>query len=147
MADKTLFALRRAPESSELNALEGGFRIQIPPKELRILGLKSGDFCRLVSEDGKKGGLAIAWQSSDVKDAGKRIIKITDCLKETYRLSLEDKVSVAKTEERLQPAESVTVSNASDSATLDAFEEEEVKFWVSHSLGMSDFPDFVPLPA
>src|SRR6266702_2533195 len=53
------FTLRPLERRMPVSALEGGFRVQLSIRDLKALGLETGDLCRLSSPGG--AGLAIAW--------------------------------------------------------------------------------------
>jgi hypothetical protein len=135
MSEKILFSIRRGADSDSTN-LEGAFRVPIPLKELRSLGLKAGDPCQLRSEDGKKTGVGIAWQTPDSRDSGKRILKISDALKDAYGFSLEDKITIGNVESDLPLAAEIKVSFVTEAIKVENdYQEGQIRMKIARAMG------------
>ncbi|KAI8936783.1 hypothetical protein NX059_006028 [Plenodomus lindquistii] len=137
MTAETTYALRpleRPPASTPSDALEGTFRVHLAQKELKTLGLASGDLVRLKTVDSFKG-YAVAWLASQTNAGNKPIAKVSHFLLAHYNLDLTDRVIIEKVSESLKPLRSVAVSFSQPSDQLAKFSStEELLFWVRHAL-------------
>jgi len=134
MTAATAYALRPLERSTPHTALEGGFRVHLYPKELKSLHVVSGELIRLSTSTGQKG-FAVAWSALPPHTGNKPIAKVTDLLRETYGLSLEDRVFIEKADNSLEPIDAVEISftSPSDLGLYDS--TEELLFWARHALG------------
>lgn len=135
MTAAAFFTLRPLERNTPDNALEGAFRIHLSMKELKALKLYNGDPVRLSTSDGPKG-YAVAWMASQTNPGNKPIAKVTDLLRETYGLSLNDRLFIEKTNDAFQPVESVHISFAESSETLSTYgSTERLLHCVCNTLG------------
>jgi AAA family ATPase len=101
-------------------------------KELKSLGLSTGDLMRLSTTDGPKG-LAIAWLANQTNPGNKPIAKVTDLLREVYGLTLNDRVFIEKAKVEATPFQHVEVSL--DGRRDSNESTEELVAWVRYALG------------
>jgi AAA family ATPase len=130
------FTLRPLERRMPVSALEGGFRVQLSIRDLKALGLETGDLCRLSSPGG--AGLAIAWLSQDANSSNqtKRIAKVTDLLRETYGFTLQDRISIEKANEPWERADTVFITPSDPEQSLASYESpDELEQWASYALG------------
>ncbi|KAF2852775.1 AAA-domain-containing protein [Plenodomus tracheiphilus IPT5] len=137
MSAESAYALRpleRPPPSTPGDALEGAFRVHLSQKELKNLGLSSGDLVRLRTVDCFKG-YAVAWLASQTNAGNKPIAKVSDFLRLHYDLELTDRVIIEKVTGSLKPLRSIEVSFSQPSDQLARFSStEDLLFWVRHAL-------------
>lgn len=136
MADSPLYHLRPHGRAVQSATLEGAFRVHIPPKELRELSLETGQLCQLKTQANKLG-LAFAWPFSDSQtNSNRRVVKITDTVKDVFGLTYQDRVTITKSPEELRHADRVLIADVTqDTPPLTADEREEIEFWATHALG------------
>jgi len=109
MTQQLQFGLRPPQQRPTEPTLEGAFRVQIAPNDLKALGLQQGDPIRLatVTEGGtSKLGLGSAFLAAtpNAGSGAKRYVQVTDMFKETYGFTLEDRVTIRKALDTLQQA-------------------------------------------
>ncbi|KAH9872111.1 hypothetical protein J1614_006372 [Plenodomus biglobosus] len=137
MSAETAYALRpleRPPPSTPGDALEGAFRVHLSQKDLKNLGLSSGDLVRLRTADCFKG-YAVAWLATQTNAGSKPIAKVSDLLRVHYRLELTDRVIIDKVVDSLKPLRSIELGFSPPSDQLASFSSsEELLFWVRYAL-------------
>lgn len=143
-AAETAYALRpleRPPPSTPSDALEGAFRVHLSQKDLKNLGLSSGDLVRLRTADCFKG-YAVAWLATQTNAGGKPIAKVSDFLRAHYHLELTDRVLIDKVVDSLKPLRSIEVGFSQPSDQRASFSSaEELIFWVRYALGRAQPAD------
>jgi AAA family ATPase len=137
MADSPLYILRPYGRTSQNGTLEGAFRVHIPVKEMRLLGLETGDLCELKTQANKLG-LAFAFPLADQQSNDhKRVVKITDMVKDVFNLTYQDRVTISKGSEELRHADRVLIADVTQQAPpLAADEIEEMEYWAMAALGI-----------
>lgn len=139
MSDANLFTLRPLARPAASATLDGAFRVHLPYKELKALGLDTGRICRVSVPDSDVSGLGFAWPAvADGSHATpKRIVKVTDILRDTYGLTFQDRVAVTPTQDKLLHAGTVYLTEIADDAVRKRSQPGEIEFWAAHHLGMS----------
>ncbi|KAF2262655.1 cell division cycle protein 48 [Lojkania enalia] len=126
-----MFTLRPTERNPPGGGLEGAFRLYLTLKDLKILGISTGDLVTLASSSGKKG-FGIAWLASQTNPGNKPIAKVTDMLREKYEISLNDRVSIEKAaDSHWKPADSIEISCP---GALEYNSNEELLYWVRIAL-------------
>lgn len=135
MSDSHVYSLRPLVRPAGNPTLEGAFRVHVPPKELKALGLEAGELCSLNISD-RNAGLGFIWPSFDNNSVtAKRVAKISDILKDTYGLNYQDKITIGKVEDGLQKIDTVYVTEVGDGLSgSNQLELEEIQFWASSCL-------------
>lgn len=134
MTTATAYSLRPLERNTPHTALEGGFRVHLAPKELKSLGVLNGEPIRLSTSAGPKG-FAVAWNATPTNAGNKPIAKVTDLLRETYGLSLEERVFITKTSDSWRPIESIKISLVLPSDGSRYESTEELLHWARYALG------------
>ncbi|KAF1948047.1 AAA-domain-containing protein [Clathrospora elynae] len=132
----TLRPLERNPPNIPANALEGAFRIHLSQKELKSLGLLTGECVQLSTAAGFKG-YAVAWLASQTNPGNKPIAKVSDLLRDHYELSLNDPVFIEKASLKRLKSIEVSFSDSPDQTAKFA-SMEELLAWVRYALADSD---------
>ncbi|KAF2865962.1 P-loop containing nucleoside triphosphate hydrolase protein [Massariosphaeria phaeospora] len=135
MTVSTAFTLRPLERTTPSTALEGAFRIHLSAKELKNLNLSNADLVRLSTSTGPKG-FAFAWLASQTNAGNKPIAKVTDLLRETYALSLNDPVLLEKANDSMwKPIKSIETSftDSPGQVTKNA-SKEQLLSWVRSAL-------------
>jgi hypothetical protein len=116
--------------------LERMFRIEMKRDDMAAENIAPGDPILLECSETKAGGVGIAFLSSDVsKTQGPRpIAKIYDPLKKMCGLTMEDKCTISKYKDPLQPATKVIVS---DMTPANNPVPPEVASYLEHWVGVS----------
>ncbi|KAF2644763.1 AAA-domain-containing protein [Massarina eburnea CBS 473.64] len=127
----TAFALRPLERTPANQTLNEGFRVHISTKELRNLSLASGDLIRLSTANGFLG-FAVAWPANQTNPANKPIAKISDLLRDEYRLTLSDNIFIEKATDAWKPVESIHISCPDASSKYSSM--EKLTHWVSNAL-------------
>lgn len=110
MSEATVFTLRPV-EGKPSETLEGEFRIQIHPEDLKQLRLSPGDRCLLTTADGNTG-VGIAWRSINANS--RRIVKSTHSFKDAYGFRIGDKLSITRYDGDWRDIKSVWVRELAD---------------------------------
>ncbi|KAI9689956.1 MAG: hypothetical protein M1822_009838 [Bathelium mastoideum] len=109
MVERVEFSLRPLPTENPENA----FRVHLTSNDLTVLGLKSGQLCRLKNTDGVMG-TGIAWRSTD-GGTNRGVIKVSHFLKDTYGLRFQQPIFIESGGE-WQQVEKVMIREIPDSA-------------------------------
>lgn len=92
--------------------LESAFRVHLMTESLAEANLKTGDICEISSDDGTMG-YGIAWRADD--RAGNRPktrpAKMTETFKNAFGFLDGSRVTVARTDAKLYPAERMTLTD------------------------------------
>lgn len=80
------------------NGLDGAFRVHLAPEALIQLGLKVGDVCTIIGEDGIRG-TGIAWRAADKMGSSPRVqpAKMSETLRDTFGFKQGTHVRIEKT--------------------------------------------------
>ncbi|KAF2457752.1 P-loop containing nucleoside triphosphate hydrolase protein [Lineolata rhizophorae] len=116
--------------NTDSSDLVGAFRLHILPSEMSALGLRPGEYCRLVTDHGISG-VAVAWPDTPSGKQNSRIARMTDLLKDTYCFSLSDLISIDKNLEELRSAQTVYIDSVDGQSPADGFGLEELEFWAT----------------
>lgn len=129
------FALRPLERSSSNDGFDqGAFRVHISTKELKNLGLASGDVIRINTSKGFRG-YAIAWPAQQTNPGNKPIAKATDILREKYDLTLTDTIFIERAEDDRTPIEFIQIVCSQSPQALSHYaSEEELVYWIRHAL-------------
>lgn len=132
----TTFTLRPLERHGGTAALDQhAFRVHLGAKDLKTLGLGSGDVVRISTVSGPRG-YAVAWLAQQTNPGSKPIVKITDILREKYELALADPVMIEKAEINCEPIDTLHVSFPGMSSLPSTYSsEEEFKYWIGDALG------------
>lgn len=134
MSRTTTYSLRPLDKREWKGTLEGAFRVHLNRQDMNSLDLQAGDFCMLSCSATGNSGLAIAWPSADPK-LSQRIVRVSDALRDAYRLSLEDRVQIEKSADKRIRATTVHISPVDNTGLLEGFRStQSLMFAVSFGL-------------
>ncbi|KAF2712311.1 AAA-domain-containing protein [Pleomassaria siparia CBS 279.74] len=133
MTTATAYSLRPLERNTPFNALEGGFRVHLSPKELKNIGVSNGGPIRISSNTGPKG-FAVAWNAAPTNAGNKPIAKVTDLLRDKYGLHLEDRVFIENAMDAMKPINSVAVQLVLPADRNKFSSTEEFLYWARYAL-------------
>lgn len=125
MSDPSTFTVRPLAPST---ALDGAFRVHIPPKDLDVLGLKSGDLCQLSSADGN-AGVGIAWRSTETTAKPQpHPVKLSETLRDIFGFKLGYQIKVQKLNTKVAHADRVVIVDKTNKHDIDASKDDDSWF-------------------
>ena len=129
------YSLRPPTAGDKDVGLETLFRIEMKRDDLASEGLKSGEAISVISQTTGKGGVGIAWLSTETaKSQGNTsFVKMHPKLREFMGLELSDKCCIARYEGTQQVIQSMAVS-LTGKCTADA-NSEDIVHWAGVALG------------
>lgn len=131
-----VFSLRPQERREPANLLDGAFRVHIPVREIKSLGLEVYGLCGISNANGTTG-VGIAYPAQDSGGGGaKRIAKVTDLFRDFYGFNLQDRVTLSESTVEDTTIESIVVSPVDGVQTLGEFTtKEELKTRIRTALG------------
>lgn len=99
-----------------VTGLEGAFRVHIAPEALDKIGLKVGDLCQIVDEEGSSG-FGIAWRAADRMGTSPKVppAKISDVLRETFGFKQGTQITISSCTKRITKAKTVSLTDVTPS--------------------------------
>lgn len=114
-------------------ALEGAFRVHVAQNELKERGLVIGDFCLLATEDTRRWGSGVVWPTANTTGKNNAVhAKVSELFRSHYGLTLQDRLTITKSEDRRLHADAIYVSRVDDARP--SISAESTKFFVTYAL-------------